>query len=146
MSGNEFGKGFLTILVAEDEEEIRNGFRDALERQGYKVMVTDNGYSAITILSDWGDTIDAVVLDMSMPIMDGDWVLRSYAHLGIRIPVVVVSGLPEDEVTKKTHGANVFCRLKKPCKVSDVVAAVDAATGRAVGRLSCTETEIAGAA
>jgi len=80
-----------TLLVVEDDEDIRNTIADALRRRGFAVITAVDGREALTVLDVFRP--DVIVLDLLMPVMDG------YAFLDLRgerpdlaaVPVVVAS-------------------------------------------------------
>lgn len=85
------GRG-STVLVAEDEPTIQHVITLAFEQEGYSVVTTDDGQDALERFQADGDRIDAIVLDMNMPRMDGECCLDELARLGCRVPVVLVTG------------------------------------------------------
>lgn len=58
-----------TILVVDDEKDIRQLLKDKLEKSGYKVATAENGQAALTVCAK--DVADLILLDIAMPIMDG---------------------------------------------------------------------------
>jgi CheY-like chemotaxis protein len=84
-----------TVLLVDDYADAREQLRDLLEEKGYPVIEAANGQEAIDVLVSSGTpSIGLIVLDLSMPVMDGRQFLRllgSYTRLA-EIPVVVVSG------------------------------------------------------
>jgi two-component system chemotaxis response regulator CheY len=84
-----------TVLVVEDEEELREMMRDALELNGYRVVTAEHGQDALDKLNGI-EHLCLVILDLLMPVMNGwDFVarMRQRAELA-SIPVVVHSSAP----------------------------------------------------
>jgi CheY-like chemotaxis protein len=85
-----------TVLVVEDEDDLREMVRDALEMNGYAVVTASDGQDALGKLADI-DQLCLVLLDLLMPGMNG-WdfveVLRKRAELA-SVPVVVHSSAPD---------------------------------------------------
>jgi CheY-like chemotaxis protein len=83
----------LTILVVEDDLELRQIVCDVLDGAGYGTVTASNGRDALDLLITGGLTPALILLDLRMPIMDG-WefarVARCYTRLA-RVPIVVVS-------------------------------------------------------
>jgi two-component system response regulator MprA len=73
--GAGMGTPSPTILVVDDEPGVRAALQDALELEGYDVLAVDNGLKAVMTLTD--RTVDAVVLDVAMPYVDGMEVCRA---------------------------------------------------------------------
>jgi CheY-like chemotaxis protein len=108
-----------TILVVEDDEELRRMFRTALLLEGFDVFEAGDGLDALTRIDR--DPPDLVVLDLMLPSLSGVAVRQEIAaHVLTRdIPVVVVTGsaMNIDEL-------NVDCVLRKPVVPEALVAAV----------------------
>jgi CheY-like chemotaxis protein len=98
-----------TILIVEDDADLRRMFRTALTLAGYRVMEASNGLEALRVLD--ADPLPAVVLDLGLPIMSGQAVRQEIAaHAHTRdIPVIVVTGQPGDH-----QELDVACVLRKP--------------------------------
>lgn len=95
----EAGRRALEILMAEDNEAIRDLMREMLGRRGHRVVVAENGLSALNAVQA-GD-FDVIVMDMHMPVMDGVEATRAVRALpapASRIPIVALTaGLTEDQ-------------------------------------------------
>lgn len=85
------------VLVVDDNDAIRLVLSKQLARQGYHVLVASNGQAALDILAT--EPCDVVLLDMMMPLMDGDEVLRRLKDNPVlrHIPVVIVSAMDDHE-------------------------------------------------
>ena len=86
-----------TVLLVDDDEDIRETLRDFLEDQGYRVAVAANGQEALDRLHELGQPPCFVLLDLMMPIMDGWRFLDAISgdeHLA-QMPVVVSTSAPE---------------------------------------------------
>ena len=64
--------GDETILVIDDEDTVRQAAKSALESYGYRVFVAANGKEGVRLFQELADEIDAVLLDMTMPVMSGE--------------------------------------------------------------------------
>lgn len=81
----------MTILIIEDEKELRELFRDLFLEKGLKVLVAENGLIGLEILAS--NSIDLVLTDIQMPIMSGIDFLLSAKSLNKSLPpIVVMSG------------------------------------------------------
>jgi CheY-like chemotaxis protein len=105
----------MTILIVEDDDEIRELLAEMLGEEGYAVVTASDGREALTRL-EAGLAPRLVVLDLMMPNMDG-WSLRA-AMLEdptlARIPVVVLSGAAD--VRQASSGLGAVKVLTKPVK------------------------------
>ena len=117
-----------TILVVDDEPIVRRLARNALEDAGHRVVVAADGVEALERYAEDPSAIDAVLLDLTMPRMDGR---QTLTHLRARdrdLPVVLASGLDPgagDRAAWDTDAATQF--LAKPYHVDELLAAMDRA-------------------
>jgi DNA-binding NtrC family response regulator len=97
-----------TILIADDEKNIREGLAEALALDGYKTLVAADGDEALRLVES-GD-VDLVITDLKMPKVAGTEVLRSVAGRYPSLPVIVLTGhgTIEDAVTAMRSGAFDF--------------------------------------
>ena len=97
------------VLLIDDDFAILDGISDFLEGEGYRVVPASNGIDALNQLRS-GVRVDAIVLDVMMPMMDGwDFRAEQLADPSLRdIPVVVISacGFPRESLQHQfsTHG------------------------------------------
>lgn len=80
------------ILVAEDEDRVRELAINVLDAYGFDAVGARDGGEALAMVRAQGAHIDAVMLDLSMPVVDGLTVLSELRHQHPRLPVVVTSG------------------------------------------------------
>ena len=86
-----------TVLVVDDDPEIRESLSELLDHRGYSVLQAENGRRALDLLKAVPPrTPCIVVLDLAMPVLDGHQFLKYRAEDPVlrHIPVVVVSGNP----------------------------------------------------
>ena len=88
-------KGTETVLVVEDEDEIREMVREYLERQGYTVLHASNGASALQIAQHYKGIIHLLVTDVVMPQLGGHELAQELKQLRPRVKVLFTSGYPE---------------------------------------------------
>ncbi|MFD8592407.1 response regulator transcription factor [Streptomyces sp. NPDC059637] len=132
-----------TLLVVEDEKELRELLRRYLERAGYAVVTTASGAEAVRLLGAGG--IDLAVLDLGLPDVDGTEVLREARRGGgsdtagngtggaAGVPVVVLTARSavEDRIRGLELGADDY--VTKPFSPTEVVLRVQAVLNRARG-------------
>ena len=120
-----------TVLVVEDEREIRDLLRRYLERAGHAVLSTGSGAEAIRLLGTGG--ADLVVLDLGLPDVDGTEVLRAAREDGRRTPVVVLTARAgvDDRIHGLSLGADDY--VTKPFSPTEVVLRVGAVLSRTGG-------------
>jgi PAS domain S-box-containing protein len=113
------------VLVVDDEEAVRMFLHRALEQRGYAVAEAGDGRSALTALA--GDGADVVVLDMTMPDLDGAEVVRRVREAGSRVPIVLSSGYVDAAQERALDRASFQGFLSKPYRIADVVEAIERA-------------------
>ena len=112
-----------TILVVEDDHDIRVGVRTLLEDEGFRVLTVTDGRSALDLLERASEPPRLILLDLMLPVMDG-WrfaeLLRKRPRLA-RIPIVIMSAYeeppPPDGIVgflKKPVDAEALLRLMAP--------------------------------
>jgi signal transduction histidine kinase/CheY-like chemotaxis protein len=102
------------ILVVDDEEEVRKVTARMLDRLGCKTLVASDGYEAIMLLQRGGSTISGVLLDMTMPHISGDEVLRQMRILRRDLPIILMSGYTEEEILRSFGAEGPTGFLQKP--------------------------------
>src|ERR1700739_3306632 len=85
-------KNSRTILVGEDELEVRGYLEMALKCLGYSVELAQDGVEVLSCLQASPSEISAVLLDIMMPNRDGMDTLREIRRVDPNLPVIIVSG------------------------------------------------------
>jgi len=104
------------VLVVDDELPVRNLVRMALETEGFEVETAASGREALDKLSESQPNV--VVLDLSMPGMDGGTVMDSMRDRGIETPVLFLSAYGAEEAQRLHHAE---AALAKPFDPYDLV-------------------------
>src|SRR5689334_16167767 len=115
-----------TVLVVDDDEDVRDGLMGALADEGYGVLTASNGVDALDVLH--GDARpDVILLDLTMPVMDGyAFRKRQLEDDALRaIPVICCSA----DARAMLPGPGVW-RLRKPFDVEQLLAVVARAVAR----------------
>jgi CheY-like chemotaxis protein len=97
----ESRRGTETILLAEDEPEVRKLVRETLEQLGYKVLQAADGHEALRILEQHG-SVHLLLTDVIMPLMGGRELAKRVAAVRPATKVVYMSGYTDD--TLAFHG------------------------------------------
>ncbi len=118
-----------TILVIDDDKMILRLATEALKDYsgGFNVMTASNGKQALQILS--ASSVDLVITDLKMPVMDGYELLSYMSKHHRNIPVIVMTGFGSPEIAKQLKQKGVLHYIEKPFeinvlreKISDVLA------------------------
>ena len=116
----------IKILMADDERDILDIMAKKIAQEGYAVTIARDGQEALEkIISELPDV---VVLDLSMPRMDGFGVLknlREHPPCAKWIPVIIVSGQGELQDVHRGLSLEADHYLVKPCSVRDILKAID---------------------
>lgn len=100
-----------TVLVVEDDQPIRNAITLILERNGFRVLSASDGGMGLLLV----DQADAILLDLLMPVMDGEEFLKKIRAEGNYIPVVLMSAAyGRDETLLKLRDLKIVEFLEKP--------------------------------
>ena len=91
---NPAGKRELILLV-DDDQDILTGTGDMLDFEDYRVLTAKDGFEAIEIYRRMGKTIDLIILDYFLPVMDGDVVFDELKAIDPDVAVVLSSGFHE---------------------------------------------------
>ena len=115
----------IRVLVVDDEEVIRLGYRRVLSVDGFRVKAAGNGPEALNMMV--GDSFDVVLLDMRMPGMDGMEVLRTIKERWPQSEVVVITGYPSIDTAKEAVKLGAYDYLTKPVVPEAVIRATTGA-------------------
>jgi PAS domain S-box-containing protein len=107
-------KGGGTVLLIEDEEQVREMAGIMLSRLGYTVLEAKDGVEAVEIFQQHQDDIHCVLSDLTMPRMDGWETLVALRKLSHDIPVILSSGYDEARVMAGEHPERPNAFLGKP--------------------------------
>ncbi len=104
-----------TVLVVDDEEIVRTVCVRMLERQGWSVLAASSGPEALAILGGNRERVSCVLLDLSMPEMDGIATFREMRKLVSDLPVLLSSGFGgEQEAVTSLEGEGLAGFIQKP--------------------------------
>ena len=117
-------RGEGTILVVDDEAHIRAGAAQALEHTGFTVLTAADGREAVTVFRQHAETIRAVLLDLTMPNMDGAATARELRQIRPDVRVVLTSGYTAEEATRQFTERDLVGFLQKPYGLKELIAAV----------------------
>lgn len=117
-----------TVLLVDDEPDILLMLRMSFEDEGHEVVTAANGQEALQRLAQGG--VDAVVLDMMMPVVDGWGVLKGKLAAGDTTPVVVVSAKSDARDAEKVLELGAVDYVTKPFDLDDLIRLVTEVVNR----------------
>jgi len=115
----EHWQGNGTVLLVDDEETVRGIAVAMLKELGFTPITADDGREAIRRFRETPD-LAFVILDLTMPHMDGERCFRELRQLDPKVKVIMSSGYNEQEVVQKFMGRGLAGFIQKPYKVSDL--------------------------
>ena len=108
------GGAGASILIVDDEEIVRNVSRRALESGGFTVHEAANGRAALELLLAEAPAVDAVLLDLTMPELDGRETLVEIERIRPGLPVILSSGYSELDAGSRLSGLSYAGFIHKP--------------------------------
>ncbi|MBI3890147.1 MAG: response regulator, partial [Candidatus Wallbacteria bacterium] len=106
------------ILVVDDESGIRMVCREALERMNHEVIECEDGLQALSKLQD--SPFDLILMDLKMPNMDGAEMLAKLRSTDPRTPVLIMTGLIDEDMLASVPHDAFSGILKKPFQISEL--------------------------
>src|SRR5213594_2165346 len=111
------------VLIVDDEEGFRDGMADLLNMEGYDVSVARDAVEAVSMLPDFRP--DVILLDLRMPLLDGEAFLRGIRGLPASsgVPVVLLSA--EEELRQIATRSGAAGYLSKPFEASQLLSMIE---------------------
>ncbi len=118
-------EGHATILVIEDEESVRSYISQVLAGKGYRVLAAVDGQEGLDTFKKHHAAIHLVLVDLTMPGLDGREVANTLRELRPDLPIIFMSGYSRPEMpTSEAHlEKDVF--LQKPFRPRELIALIN---------------------
>ncbi len=100
-----------TLLVTDDDQQVRRLLQTFFERRGLRVLTASCGEEALKALAQ---KPDAVMLDMNMPGMDGLMTLKKIKAKAANMPVIMATGVDDEEIVREAMDAGAYDYVTKP--------------------------------
>jgi CheY-like chemotaxis protein len=131
IAGDDLWRPGGTVLLVDDEEDVRRTAGAMLESLGFEVLEAEDGVDALQAFRRHVDRIDLVLLDLTMPRLDGARTLRRLRAMKPGVRVVVSSGYAADEVRERfARGLPPAGYLHKPYGIDELRTALKSALSR----------------
>ena len=111
----------VTALLAEDDPQVRNLTMEGLRSAGVKVLKASDGNEAVNIFLTQPDSIDILIFDVVMPVLNGPDAYRKICSSGIDVPVIFTSGYAGNSLSGFSGKHRM---LSKPYAITDLVSAI----------------------
>ncbi|MFJ9543079.1 response regulator transcription factor [Streptomyces sp. NPDC101225] len=133
-----------TVLLADDDADVREGIGRLLRFEGYETLLAGDGRTAVELVGVPGDAPDLVLMDVTMPGLDGLAATRRIRASGCTVPILMITGRDAvgDRIVALDNGADGY--LMKPFAPEELLARVRALLRR-VPRQPAEEAGAAGA-
>jgi two-component system, NtrC family, response regulator AtoC len=125
-----------TVLIAEDEKTARLALAELLELHQYRVLAVEDGQSAFLEITN--RSLDAILLDVRMPGLDGLSILRRMQQAAIDTPVIVMTAFGDSDTVIEAMRLGAFDYLSKPLDLSQVLEQL----GRAISRKRISQSSV----
>jgi CheY-like chemotaxis protein len=119
------GANGRTILLVDDEEDVRVVTAHMLERLGWSVLMARDGHEGVEVFRRHAGSIDAVILDMALPRLRGDRAFHAIRGIRPDARVILMSGYNDEQATRPLADAGLAGFLQKPFSVADLRATMD---------------------
>jgi len=113
------------ILVVDDNVELQNLVRTALEQKGYNVLTSDDAVQGLELITRGG--IDVALIDVMMPGMDGLTMLSRLRERNENLPVIIMTALNTPETAISALRDQACDLLSKPFEIQQLLSAVQTA-------------------
>ena len=120
--------GSLHVLVVDDEQEVRKIVESMFRWLGCRVTMAENGREGVEIFREGRENIDLVLMDLTMPEMDGREACLAIKNIDPDMPVLLTSGYEEQDVSDLLITYRRTSYIKKPYKLGDLKKAVSMLT------------------
>ncbi len=102
------------ILIVDDEEIVRHVTKMMLEKVGFTVLMAQDGREALEVFHRYADEIVLVLLDLTMPHLDGEETFRELLHIRPDVKTILSSGYNEQVLTDRFAGKGLAAFIQKP--------------------------------
>jgi len=118
--GNDLPRGEETVLVVEDDKDIRTSMAQALKQQGYKALEAANGEEGLQLFDKYRQEINLIVADVVMPVMDGFELIDLLMPLRPQMKVLFMSGYFDNPALQRKNLNPETHFLPKPFSLKDL--------------------------
>jgi PAS domain S-box-containing protein len=109
------------ILVVDDSDIVRGVIRGVLEKFGYQVVLAEDGKQCVELFSARPEAFSVVLLDLTMPVMNGEEALGHLLRLNPNTKVLIISGYNENDAMRKFGDFKIAGFLQKPFRAGRLI-------------------------
>jgi DNA-binding NtrC family response regulator len=122
------------VLIAEDNDDMRDLLQEVLEDAGYETLVAANGRQSLAHIEKESEVIDLVITDVRMPEMTGEELLVNVRELRAEAPVIVITAFGSVEHAVEMVKAGAYQYMTKPFENRDILRLVGEALERSAAQ------------
>ena len=115
----------INILIVDDEEQFLDFISKRLETRGFNVRTAGNGEEAIEVSRN--ETIDIVILDLKMPVMDGEAALEALKKEHPEMEIIILTGYGTVDTAVSCIRNGAYYYLQKPCDIEKLLEVISEA-------------------
>ena len=123
-SPNALWRGSGTVLVIDDEVSVRAFAQDMLKKLGFTVLTAADGREGLELFREHQQQIRLVLMDMTMPHLDGVEAFREIRRVDAQAKVVLMSGYNEQSATSRFTGKGLAAFIQKPFSIEVMVSTI----------------------
>ncbi len=110
-----------TILIIDDEEDVRDVTKTMLETMKFKVHTASNGHDGVKFFQKNHRKIDVILIDMTMPDMSGEDVFKKVLKISSDVSVIISSGYSEHDVKQRFAKRDMASFIHKPYQMKTLI-------------------------
>ena len=114
-----------TVLIVDDEEDVREVTKTMLETMDFEVYTASSGREGVEFFRDNTGKIDIILMDMTMPNMNGEEVVRKMRKICAEVPIILSSGYSEHDVKKRFKAKDMAEFIQKPYQIKALINKID---------------------
>lgn len=122
--------GAPMVLIIDDDETVLSVTQQIVMRAGFCTALAASGSEGIRLLEEQSDEVCCILLDMSMPGMDGLTTFHVLRQIKPEVPIVIVSGYADKDLRETFGDDRPFAFVQKPYSISELDAVLHQAVGR----------------
>ena len=108
-------------MIIDDEQRVHQVIGDTLLKAGFDVVSALDGRDGLRMFESEHQQLALVILDLTMPYMNGDEVYRCLRQVNTRVPVIITSGYSEEEISEQFIGKGIAGFMHKPVSPSGLL-------------------------
>lgn len=118
----------MKVLLVDDSEDLADVMSMHLSASGYEVVLACNGQQVLEYPSL--SSIDVIVMDVQMPVMDGLTATRKLREKGCKVPIIACTGMQDSSIEEKIIAAGCSSYIEKPIDFASFLPLVEKLGGR----------------